>query len=414
MRRGRRRFASFRSATIVVGTLILLMTFAFAPQARAGDGDARETPPSQPFAEGKLVFEAKGCARCHNVWGSNGEAHVGPDLGRTGSWRDIMQFAGALWNHTPTMVEKMRAQQMERPKLSPDEMGTLAGYLFFAKFLGEPGDIERGKNLFEQRACTRCHQLGGRGGTAGPRLDELRPYMSSFFLAQALWNHGPTMATKMEELKVIRPRFEDDDAAHLVAFLRSDAPGAAPLELAYAQAGNPRTGKTLFQEKGCIKCHAIGGTGGTVGPDLGQPRPQLHVAQMVGALWNHGPTMWAKMKDLGVPFPKLTDTEMSDLFAYLYYVQYMGQSGNVARGNDLFREKSCSGCHAAGGEGSKVGPDLAVPDAVRSPLHWASAMWNHAPEMGKKIIETHSSWPRFDDDQMRDLVEFLRSRSHGK
>ncbi|MFI5395185.1 MAG: c-type cytochrome [Candidatus Binatia bacterium] len=407
MTSGRRCFTSPRTAAIVVGTLVLLLTSAFAPRARAGDDTPGEMTPSQPLVEGKPLFEAKGCARCHSIWGGHGGKQAGPDLGRTGSWHDIMQFAGALWNHTPTLTG-------QRSAFSSDEMGKLAAYLFFVKFVGEPGSVEKGKDLFEQRSCSGCHQLAGRGGMVGPRLDELKPYMSSFFMAQALWNHGPQMAAKMADLNIVRPRLEDNDVANLVALIRGDAPSAAPLELAYAQAGNPRMGKALFQEKGCIKCHTIGGTGGTVGPDLGKPRPQVHMSQMVGGLWNHGPTMWAKMKDLGVPFPRLTDTEISDLLAYLYFVQYMGQSGDAARGADLFREKSCFGCHAAGGEGSKVGPDLATAVAVRSPLDWVSAMWNHTPAMENKFRQAQSAWPRFDDDQMRDLVEFLRSRGQGK
>jgi mono/diheme cytochrome c family protein len=402
------------AASVAGAVAVLLLTSMLAPPAHAVENAQRDSPPNQPLVEGRPLFEAKGCAHCHSIRGGEGGVQVGPDLGRSGSWRDIMQFAGSLWNHTPAMIEKMREQQVERATLSPDEMGKLAAYLFYVKFLGEPGKVERGRELFEQRSCARCHQLAGRGGTVGPRLDELKDYVSSFFLAQALWNHGPEMAAKMAEFKLARPRLEGDDVADIVALIRGDTGNAASLDLAYAQAGSPQAGKTLFREKGCLKCHAVAGTGGTVGPDLGKRRASSHVAEMAAALWNHGPPMWAKMKELAVPFPRLTDREMADLFAYLYFIQFMGENGDATKGRELFREKSCSGCHAAGGEGPKVGPDLAASDAIRSPLHWAAAMWNHTPAMEKKLHEAQFVWPRFEDDEMRDLVEFLQSRGKGK
>jgi len=41
-------------------------------------------------------------------------------------------------------------------------------------------------------------------------------------------------------------------------------------------------------------------------------------------------------------------------------------------------------------------------------------MWNHAPAMEKTLRDTQVTWPRFEDDEMRDLVEFLRSSTQGK
>ncbi len=407
----RRCVAASCSVVLTGGALfVLFIVSAFPLQMRAEQGDAPGEPPSQPLLEGRRLFEEKGCAHCHGAWGGESEKQIGPNLGRNGSWNDVMQFAGSLWNHTPSMIEQMGERHIARPSLSPDEMGKLAAYLFSLNFLDEPGDVERGQQLFEQRACARCHQLAGRGGTLGPRLDEIKTHATSLFMAQALWNHGPEMTAKMAGLNLVRPRLEDNDVADLVAFIRSPERAAPPPEQLFAQIGNPRAGKLLFAEKGCIKCHAIAGTGGAVGPDLGTRRPRRHVAAMAGALWNHGAGMWAKMRELGVPFPKFTDREIADLLSYLHFAQYMGGRGDAAKGSQLFREKSCSQCHAAGSDGPKVGPDLAASNAIRSPFHWASAMWNHAPAMREKARATQIAWPRFQNDEMRDVVEFLRSR----
>jgi len=402
-----------RISVFLSGALSLFVLSApLALSVGAGESDPRQMPPPRPLIDGRQVFEAKGCVRCHAVRDGAAAVRVGPDLARSGSWNDVMQFTASLWNHNPAMTAKMREQGIERPPVSPEDMGKLVPYLFAVKFFDEPGNAEHGRQLFEQRSCAHCHQLGGRGGRVGPRLDELKEFMSPSFLAQGLWNHGPDMAAKMADEKVERPRLEPGDVSDIVAYIRGDTPGAAVLDLAYAQAGSPQAGQALFTQKGCSHCHAIAGVGGTVGPDLGVQRPQEHVGEMAAGLWNHGPRMWAKMKELGRPVPKLADTEMADLLAYLYFVQYMGQAGNASRGRELFREKACGGCHTAGGEGNKGAKDLTASSAVRSPFSWAAAVWNH-PVDSEKTGEALAT-ATFGDDEMRDLVAFLGSPGGAK
>ena len=393
----------------ILGSLFCAVVVS-AALARPPAADEHDSPPNQPLVEGKQLFESKGCGHCHGVVGGKTEEHVGPDLGRGRSWRDVMELAGALWNHTPAMLTEMRAQAVERAALTPDDLGKLSAYLLYSRFLDEPADAERGREIFEARSCARCHQLGGRGGTVGPRLDELAPQVSSLFMAQALWNHGPEMAAKMTELGIERPRLEGDDVAAIVVFIRGPG-GAAPSQQEMAaQLGSPLAGKAVFSTKGCVKCHAIAGTGGTIGPDLAARSPMGSVGEMAGALWNHGPTMWRKMGTTGVAFPKLSGPEMSSVLAYLYFVQYMDERGDSVRGAELFRAKSCASCHVTNAAGERAGPDLATSDAMRSPLAWASAMWTHAPAMAEKFRDLGMPWPRFADDEMRDLVSFLRSR----
>jgi len=280
--------------------------------------------------------------------------------------------------------------------------------------------------LFDEHSCARCHQFGGQGGTAGPRLDELKDVASSLFLAQALWNHGPEMAAKMTELKIDRRRFDGDDVADMVAYLRGDRLAPSLAEAA-AQAGSPRAGQGLFQQKGCSKCHAIGGVGGTVGPDLAARPPTRHMAEMAGALWNHGPAMWAKMKEQGIAFPRLSDREMADLLAYIYFVQYVNSHGDAAKGATLFQEKSCAQCHGPTGNGTPPGASpvdklpngssLITSAALQSPFSpfaWTAAVWNQAPVIAEKSHAAQIPWPRFADDEMRDVAAFLQSRAAAK
>jgi len=377
----------------------------------AGGGTAEEgleLPPGEPLLQGKPLFEEKGCGACHGVWTGEGRGEEGPDLGRGGAWDDPMQFAGALWNHPPRTLERLLAQRSGWSPITGSEMKKVATYLFYVKFVGPPGDRKRGEQLMEARQCSRCHQVGGRGGRVGPRLDDLGPYLSSFFLAQALWNHGPRMASRMAEMGIERPRLDGSEVADLVAFLRGDAGPAAPFELAYAQEGSPSAGRVLLEQKGCMRCHAIGGVGGEVGPSLDTRKPGRRVGDLAAALWNHGPAMWAKMQELGVPFPSLTDREASDILNYLFFVQHAAPAGDPQRGSRLFREKSCAGCHEAGTASAVRGPELRGTAALRSPADWAAAMWNH---LGVDLAAKVSRKPRFAGDEMNDLVAFLRGQA---
>ncbi|HUI24787.1 MAG TPA: hypothetical protein VL403_01785, partial [Candidatus Kryptonia bacterium] len=60
--------------------------------------------------------------------------------------------------------------------------------------------------------------------------------------------------------------------------------------------------------------------------------------------------------------------------------------------------------------GPQVGPDLAESSALQSPADWTAAVWSHAPAMEAKARASQIPWPRFEGEEMRDLVAFLRSR----
>ncbi len=410
----RREPLSRRPLVFLLAGALAAVSVGAALGAKVSAEDTEQWLPKQPLVEGQKVFEEKHCISCHGLPLDAKAERIGPDLGRQ-SWQDAMQFAGDLWNHRPVMAQRMREKGIARPKLTPEEMGQLSAYLFYLRFLDESGDAARGRELFHERSCAQCHQLDGRGGTVGPRLDELKTSISSLFLAQALWNHGREMAAKMAALRVERPRLESQDVADIVAFIRDGAGEreASAMELAAIQAASPRVGKVLFREKGCIQCHAIDGAGGTVGPDLGKRGPARSVSEMAGALWNHGPAMWAKMQERHVQFPHLSDRDLPDLLSYLYFVQYTNSGGDAARGAEVFRAETCSQCHAVDGAIPPGGSDLAKSAALASPAHWAAAMWNHAA-IDRAPGAERDAWPQFENDDMRDLLAYVRSGAAGK
>ncbi len=170
--------------------------------------------------------------------------------------------------------------------------------------------------------------------------------------------------------------------------------------------GDPKAGRKVYAEKGCGKCHALNGVGPTIGPDLGQTEP-LSITRIAGAMWNHAPEMRKAAREKGVRWPTFQGSEFRDLVAFLYYLRMLDRPGNARRGEHLFDEKRCSTCHAFGGRGGTIGPDLTRWRRYASPILWAEIMWRHAVEMEGKMQEMGVAWPRFDDDEMLDLLTFV-------
>ena len=42
-------------------------------------------------------------------------------------------------------------------------------------------------------------------------------------------------------------------------------------------------------------------------------------------------------------------------------------------------------------------------------LELISVMWNHAPEMEKMVTEMNLIWPRFEKNEMKDLISYIQS-----
>lgn len=203
------------------------------------------------------------------------------------------------------------------------------------------------------------------------------------------------------------PTFIGRELADLQAFIRV-ASSLSNREIVLHPPPDPNAGGQLFRAKGCARCHADDGRGTAVAPDLRTVTQRLRVSEMAGQLWNHSARMSSFMRSQGVPFPRFVDTEMADVIAFMYYLRFYEGEGDVNTGETLFVRKGCSNCHSRG-SGTLTGPDLSKSEATLTPLGLATAMWNHAPAMYDHALLRHIDWPRFEDDEMRDLSAYLRS-----
>jgi cytochrome c2 len=357
--------------------------------------------------QGAETFQQKGCSQCHSVLGAGGNSAA--DLGLLGAAGSSMDdLVTVMWNHAPRMWEQMNARRIPNSQFTAEEMADLFAYLYVTCYDDSSGDVAHGKRLFSQKGCIRCHAIGDTGGHVGPNLRDIGPVVTPILWVQAMWNHAPAMEEHMRALKMEWPRFEGEEMNDLLAFVRVER-GGREAESGVLPA-SPRRGWILFQQKGCISCHAIRGEGGKMGPDLTSDRPLPRtLMQMAGRMWNHSPEMWAAMKAKGMERPSFQGQEMADLIALLYSVHYIDFRGSAVIGQQVFSDRKCSRCHGADAQGSERGPNLRKKSRFLTPVNLAQALWSHGPRMYADAQKLGLDWPTLKEGDVSHLLAFLSS-----
>ena len=148
-------------------------------------------------ASGQPLLQEKGCLNCHR-----GALDLSPRLrGKT-----IDDIAVAMWNHSARMMDTVGT-------FKAGEMRALVSYLWSAQLFESSGDVARGKKVFREKSCSRCHENG-----PGPRLTG---NFNVVRMTSALWSHGPAMLKQMENQGIRWPRFDATAMSNLVAYVNS-------------------------------------------------------------------------------------------------------------------------------------------------------------------------------------------------
>jgi len=355
--------------------------------------------------QGASLFSGLGCSSCHALYGIGPK--LGPDLGTSlPAGSSPIRIVADMWNHSPQMWQKMKDAQLGLPHITEQDALDLLSYLYVVRYMDVPGNIDKGAELFNSKGCIRCHALSENRKTLGPDLGQLSAE-TPIVWAQRMWNHGQAMESVMEEKNVVWPIFRDREMLDLLAFLQRSSSGTR--QEAGLLPAAPSEGKSLFIEKGCSSCHAVGGEGARSGPDLG-PRGETtpSIVEFAGLMWNHSPQMWTQMEKEGISRPQFEEREMADLIAYLYLVGYLEPVGRVDIGTEVFHKKHCSNCHGADGHGGREGPNLARPQSYYA-AQLAYTIWSHGPEMYRRMREKNIPWPTLNEEEIVDLVAFLNS-----
>jgi cytochrome c len=287
----------------------------------------------------------------------------------------------------------MAAKKIPVQKIEEKEMADLFAFLYFIRYMDEPGDSKKGRTLMEAKGCMKCHAEKG-----GAKEDIARwgMYANPILWAQMMWNHTPQMEQEMKKRGLAWVEFKGNEMVDLIAYIRTLNPKA---EKVYLSPGDPSSGKKLFTQKGCIQCHSPQGE-----LDLSKRKdfPRT-LGQLAGLMWNHSPKMWKGIEEKKMDRPALSPPEMADLVAYLFSTQYFDEPGDRQRGKNVFTKRQCNLCHA---KGSKM-PNLSALKGQVSPILMAQTMWNHGPGMLEKMRRAKVSWQKIDGKEMIDLMEYL-------
>jgi mono/diheme cytochrome c family protein len=126
-------------------------------------------------------------------------------------------------------------------------------------------------------------------------------------------------------------------------------------------------GRRLFEQKGCIGCHAVDGKGGTIGPSLNDVGLRRTPDWIIRHFRDpQGVTPGSVMPRFG-----FTDVEARALADFLVHLreQKIALSlpsllGPVERGREVFRKYGCMGCHGADAKGGVPNPNAKTAEQV--------------------------------------------------
>ncbi len=174
--------------------------------------------------------------------------------------------------------------------------------------IGEP---EKGAALFfGDKQCGICHSINGSGGRVAPDLSGKHPGTPAMgWLVTVLWNHGPGMWRQIRQKNEPYPQLNSQEMADILAFLYQ----ASSID----RAGDPSAGQRVFNEKGCVRCHSVGGTGGKTAPELSGIAAGGDSNAWTRAMLNHAGSMIAPITSTIGQWPQFTGNEMNDLIAYV-------------------------------------------------------------------------------------------------
>ena len=218
---------------------------------------------------------------------------------------------------------------------------------------------EEGEVLVGELQCANCHageRVNPLARKHGPDLSEVGQRVSPGYLLEFLANpleaHGET---KMPDLMgSMTDRQRQNAASALSAFLRSLGKERSLPQ--WEEKGNPKRGKVLFEEVGCLACHASPSEGPARESEAGLGS-LVHVAGKYDrpslAAFLHEPLRARKSGRM--PDFHLTRSEANDLAEYLVrgreakITEPKVVAEKIEEGRVLFGQLNCVACHALKG-----------------------------------------------------------------
>lgn len=241
-------------------------------------------------AEGRRVFEQRGCYSCHQLEGFPRLARIGPKLGAIGdrALEPLPLVARGIrptlpnWIHAKLRGPEQVLDSARMPSFGFSEAEAAAvSVALLGLRRGTPppawttADALRGSTepqgefgrLLRRYRCLSCHSLRGSGGALSTvafdrigsqlRRDHIERYVQQPIAVRvSLPERMPRLNVAPEEARLL--------ADHLSRVMVDDAlERPVPEDVATVARG-----RQLFDKHGCVACHIVGDKGGYVGPEL--------------------------------------------------------------------------------------------------------------------------------------------------
>jgi len=119
-------------------------------------------------------------------------------------------------------------------------------------------------------------------------------------------------------------------------------------------------GVAYFRQENCVSCHAVGGEGGKVGPDLTAASIHKDAAWMI----QHFKRPSAMRPGSSMPPIQLSNAQLNSLAAFLLKLNPNNATALdnapdfATQGALVYQANHCGTCHQINGVGMKVGPPL--------------------------------------------------------
>ena len=332
--------------------------------------------------------------------------------------------------------------------------------------------VSHGKGIFEAHGCSGCHGATGAGTTAAPTLVGITTKFPQAQLIGLL--HDPTAKMRAGHMPAVD--ISADDMSALLAYLAvlgtnaANVPASSGVSPAQPSSqgseANPKpgvpgstqpgssitlsaaasAGQQMFEERGCVGCHGLAGSGGAKAPAIAPLIAKVADTQITQLLVAPN----AKMKAGGMPAVDASPADLASLVAYLRTLSApqpgkepqaektiastsvapepsaspaastpsnpsapaaaaapttASGGAQLTAGHALFVSQGCSACHGPSGEGTHFAPSL-IGVGKKFPGNALPTLLHHPTS---KMRAGGMPTVKVNDAQLVQLVAFLSS-----
>jgi mono/diheme cytochrome c family protein len=257
-------------------------------------------------------------------------------------------------------------EHWDRPMLEMKYIQSACGKCHLPTDVPDAPKLAQGHDVFEKAGCIGCHKLHGTGGVIGPELDKVGANRSPEWLLTHFKN--PAAVTPGSAMPPIKASEADLDALTLYVLSFTGEPLSA-YYVSMKTIPGAAAGRRLFEEKGCLGCHSVGGKGGNIGPALDQVAKR-HDPQWIVA---HFQNPQAVSPGTVMPQFSFTEQETRALTEFLLsltdtnvvgFLKVPSAISPIERGKAVYRKYGCAGCHGPDAKGGVPNPNAKTAQQV--------------------------------------------------